>query len=40
MLALYHFALQATMIEINGLDCVDEAFFDRQLSWLYQWRLN
>jgi len=38
MIALYHFALQATIIEIFGLDCVDDAFFDRQLDWLYKWR--
>lgn len=37
MLALYHFALQATIIEVNGLTCVDHAFLDRQLSWLKQW---
>jgi len=38
MLALYHFALQATIVEIFGLDCIDEAFIDRQLDWLYRWR--
>ncbi len=38
LIALYHFALQATIIEIFGMDCVDEAFFDRQLVWLYQWQ--
>ncbi len=38
MIALYHFALQATIIEIFGLDCVDDAFFDKQLDWLYRWR--
>lgn len=37
MLALYHFALQATMIEIHGIHCVDDAFFDEQLSWLLLW---
>lgn len=38
LIALYHFALQATIIEIFGMDCVDNEFFDRQLSWLYKWR--
>ena len=37
-IALYHFALQATIIEINGLDCVDDTFLDNQLRWLEQWR--
>ena len=26
MIALYHFTLQATIIEIHGIDCVDSAF--------------
>ena len=38
LLALYHFALQATIIEMHGLDCVDNAFLDNQLDWLYRWR--
>jgi len=38
LIALYHFALQATVIENFGLDCVDSAFLDKQLDWLYQWR--
>lgn len=37
-IALYHFALQATIIEIFGIDCVDNAFLDRQLKWLYKWQ--
>jgi Ser/Thr protein kinase RdoA (MazF antagonist) len=37
MVALYHFQLQATMVEIHGLDCVDDAFFDKQLDWLRRW---
>lgn len=40
MLALYHFALQATIIEIHGPDCVDNAFFDKQLNWLKQWEIQ
>lgn len=38
LMALYHFALQATVMENNGLNCVDNAFLDRQLDWLYRWR--
>ena len=38
IIALYHFALQATIIEIFGINCVDNAFFDRQLDWLYKWQ--
>lgn len=38
LIALYHFALQATIIEIFGLDCVDNDFLDRQLHWLYKWQ--
>ncbi len=38
LLALYHFALQATIVGIFGLDCIDEAFIDRQLDWLYRWK--
>lgn len=38
LIALYHFTLQATIIEIFGLDCVDDVFFDWQLDWLYRWR--
>lgn len=38
LIALYHFALQATVIENFGLDCVDNTFLDKQLDWLYRWR--
>ena len=38
LIALYHFALQATIVEVFGMDCVDNEFFDCQLEWLYQWR--
>ena len=37
LIALYHFALQATIIEVFGMDCVDDAFFDRQWRWLKEW---
>lgn len=38
LIAIYHFALQATIIEIHGLDCVDDKFLDKQLEWLYTWQ--
>lgn len=38
LIALYHFALQATIIESFGIDCVDNEFLDRQLRWLYKWQ--
>lgn len=38
LVAVRHYQLQATIIEIYGLDCVDEAFIDRQLNWLRKWR--
>jgi Ser/Thr protein kinase RdoA (MazF antagonist) len=37
-IGIYHFALQATMIEINGLDCINERFIHSQLEWLMRWR--
>lgn len=40
MIAVYHFALQATIIEIFGINCVDNNFFDRQLKWLQKWQLK
>lgn len=38
LIAIYHYQLQATIIEIYGLDCVDENFLDKQLDWLMKWR--
>lgn len=38
LIAIYHYQLQATIIEIYGHDCVDDAFIDRQLMWLMKWR--
>jgi len=35
--AIRHFQLQATILELYGMDCIDEAFIDRQLDWLHQW---
>lgn len=37
-IALRHFQLQATIVEIYGLDCIDEEFVDKQLNWIKQWR--
>ncbi|MCH5315145.1 MAG: phosphotransferase [Eubacterium sp.] len=37
-IALRHFQLQATIVEIYGLDCIDEKFIDKQLKWIEQWR--
>ena len=38
LIAVRHYQLQATIIEIFGFDCVDEAFIDNQLDWLSRWR--
>lgn len=37
-IALRHFQLQATIVEIYGLDCIDEEFINKQLKWIKQWR--
>ncbi|MCM1114329.1 MAG: phosphotransferase [Clostridium sp.] len=37
-IALRHFQLQATIVEIYGLNCIDEKFIDKQLDWIKQWR--
>lgn len=39
-IALRHFDIQATIITTLGLECVDEAFLDQQLKWLYAWSDN
>ena len=36
--AIRHFQLQATILEIYGVDCIDEGFVDGQLYWLNKWR--
>ena len=36
--AIRHFQLQATILEIYGLDCIDEGFIDSQLYWLNKWQ--
>jgi Ser/Thr protein kinase RdoA (MazF antagonist) len=35
--AIRHFQLQATILEIYGMDCIDEGFIDGQLYWLNKW---
>lgn len=35
--AIRHFQLQATIVEIFGIDCNDNHFIDRQLEWLIKW---
>lgn len=32
-----HFQLQATILEIHGINCIDEKFVDYQLYWLNKW---
>ena len=36
--AIRHFQLQATILEIYGIDCIDEGFIDGQLYWLDKWQ--
>ena len=36
--AIRHFQLQATILEIYGIDCIDEGFIDGQLYWLIKWQ--
>ncbi len=38
MIALYHFQLQATMIELHGTDSFTHSFFERQYQWLLRWK--
>lgn len=38
LIALQHFSTQATIMELFGLDCLDEADMDDQLDWLYRWQ--
>lgn len=36
-IAIYHYQLQATIIEKNGLNCVGQSFLDKQYEWLMRW---
>ena len=38
LIAIQHFATQATVMEIFGADCLDGKDLDDQLEWLYRWR--
>lgn len=38
MIGIYHFQLQANIIEIHGIDCIDHSFIDQQLIWLEKWQ--
>lgn len=35
--AIRHFQLQATIVEIYGMDCINDGFIDDQLKWLNSW---
>ena len=37
LIAVYHFQLQATMLELHGYDSGTVNFFDRQYDWLLRW---
>lgn len=37
-IAIRHYQLQATILEIYGMDCIDELFIDKQFNWLMNWR--
>lgn len=39
-IAVRHYQLQATIVEIFGLDCIDKQFIDDQLKWLNEWRMQ
>jgi len=36
-IAIRHFQLQATILEVHGINCIDEKFIDYQLYWLNKW---
>ncbi len=36
-IVIRHFQLQATIVEIYGIDCIDNHFIDKQLEWLESW---
>ena len=36
--AIQHFSTQATIMELYGLDSLDDTDMDNQLDWLYKWR--
>ncbi|OGO90611.1 MAG: hypothetical protein A2Y17_01875 [Clostridiales bacterium GWF2_38_85] len=36
-IAIRHFQLQATLVEVFGVNCINENYIDDQLDWLTQW---
>lgn len=36
-IVIRHFQLQATIVEIFGINCIDNDFVDRQLQWIKSW---
>ena len=34
---IYHFQVQATIVEIYGVDCNPDDFEDKQLEWMHSW---
>ena len=38
LIAIQHFATQATVMEIFGANCMNDEELDNQLDWLYRWR--
>lgn len=38
LIAIYHYQLQATIVQIYGLNCIDEDFMDDQMDWLLHWK--
>ena len=37
-ISLRHFQLQATIVALYGLECIDNRFIDAQLQWLQTWQ--
>jgi Ser/Thr protein kinase RdoA (MazF antagonist) len=38
MISIYHYALQATIVEINGLECINHPFIEKQWQWLNKYQ--
>jgi Ser/Thr protein kinase RdoA (MazF antagonist) len=36
-IAIRHYQLQAQIIDLYGLSCIDKAFIDNQYKWLMKW---
>lgn len=36
-IVIRHFQLQATIVEVFGMDCIDNNFVDKQLQWIKSW---